>query len=111
VVRDIGYPLKVKADRAGLEQVLLNLILNAVQSMSGGGVLTVRTGKNLLEISDTGCGINDSDLARVFEPFYTTKEGGAGLGLSVTKKILEDIGAQIEVSSCLGCGSVFSVRF
>lgn len=111
VVRDIGYPLNVKADRAGLEQVLLNLILNAVQSMSGGGVLTVRTGKNLLQIADTGCGINDSDLARVFEPFYTTKEGGAGLGLSVTKKILEDIGAQIEVSSRPGHGSVFSVRF
>lgn len=111
LVRDIGYPLKVKADRAGLEQALLNLILNAVQAMSGGGVLTVRTGKNLLEISDTGCGIKDSDLARVFEPFYTTKEGGAGLGLSVTKKILEDIGAQIEVSSRLGGGSVFTVRF
>lgn len=111
VTRDIGYPLKVKADKAGLEQVLLNLILNAVQAMPEGGVLGVRTGEGFFEISDTGCGIEEKDLAHIFDPFYTTKDGGAGLGLSVTRRILEDGGARIKVSSIQGKGSVFTVLF
>ncbi|MFA5104990.1 MAG: ATP-binding protein [Candidatus Margulisiibacteriota bacterium] len=111
VIRDIEYPLKVKADREGLEQVFFNLILNAVQAMPEGGVLGIRTGKGQFEISDTGCGIKEEYLARVFDPFYTTKEGGAGLGLSVTKRILEDNGARIAVSSIPGKGSVFTVIF
>lgn len=111
VERDMKYPLKVKADREGLEQVIFNLILNAVQAMPEGGILGVRTGKGLLEISDTGCGIKEEDLARVFDPFYTTKKSGAGLGLSVTKRILEENGARIKVSSKPGDGAVFTAFF
>lgn len=104
-------PLGIMADRECLEQVMFNLVLNAVQAMPGGGTLKVRTCGNILEIADTGDGIEKDMLARVFEPFYTTKEGGAGLGLFVTRKMLSDMGATIEVSSAPGRGTVFSVHF
>ncbi len=111
LIKEIDHPLIIKADKDGLEQVIFNLVLNAVQSMPDGGLLVVRIFDNRLEISDTGCGIKKEDLERIFDPFYTTKESGAGLGLSVTRKILADNGATISVSSVPGKGSVFSVIF
>jgi PAS domain S-box-containing protein len=100
-------------DRHMIEQVLMNLILNAVQAMKGGGVLTIRTtvaeGVCRVEVGDTGSGIPPAVLPRIFDPFFTTKsEGeGTGLGLSVSLGIAERHGGKILVESEVGKGTTF----
>lgn len=102
-------------DRHMIEQVLMNLILNAVQAMKGGGVLTIKTtvaeGVCRVEVSDTGSGIPPSVLPRIFDPFFTTKsEGeGTGLGLSVSLGIAERHGGKILVESEVGKGTTFTL--
>jgi signal transduction histidine kinase len=98
-----------------IEQVLMNLILNAVQAMKNGGVLTIRTsvaeGICRVEVSDTGSGISASVLPRIFDPFFTTKgEGeGTGLGLSVNLGIVERHGGKLLVESEVGKGTTFTL--
>jgi signal transduction histidine kinase len=93
----------------------MNLILNAVQAMKRGGLLTIRTsvaeGVCRVEVSDTGSGIPASVLPRVFDPFFTTKgEGeGTGLGLSVNLGIMERHGGKILVDSEVGKGTTFTL--
>jgi PAS domain S-box-containing protein len=105
----------VMVDRHMIEQVLMNLILNAVQAMKNGGVLTIRTsvaeGVCRVEVSDTGSGIPASVLPRIFDPFFTTKgEGeGTGLGLSVNLGIVERHGGKILVESEVGKGTTFTL--
>ncbi|TKB61751.1 MAG: PAS domain S-box protein [Nitrospira sp.] len=105
----------VMVDRHMIEQVLMNLILNAVQAMKSGGVLTIRTsvaeGICRVEVNDTGSGIPASVLPRVFDPFFTTKgEGeGTGLGLSVNLGIVERHGGKILVESEVGKGTTFTL--
>jgi PAS domain S-box-containing protein len=105
----------VMVDRHMIEQVLMNLILNAVQAMKNGGVLTIRTsvaeGICRVEVTDTGSGIPASVLPRVFDPFFTTKgEGeGTGLGLSVNLGIVERHGGKILVESEVGKGTTFTL--
>ena len=105
----------VMVDRHMIEQVLMNLILNAVQAMKNGGVLTIRTsvaeGICRVEVNDTGSGIPASVLPRVFDPFFTTKgEGeGTGLGLSVNLGIVERHGGKILVESEVGKGTTFTL--
>lgn len=100
-------------DENQMLQVLTNLIKNAADSMPKGGALTLRTrrdGENaLLEVADTGSGIAPEVMDRMFSPFYTTKRSGAGLGLAVCRKIVEDHGGRIEVKSEVGRGSTFSI--
>jgi signal transduction histidine kinase len=102
-------------DRHMIEQVLMNLILNAVQAMKGGGVLTIRTtvaeGVCRVEVGDTGSGIPPAVLSRIFDPFFTTKsEGeGTGLGLSVSLGIAERHGGKILVESEVGKGTTFTL--
>ncbi|HEX2055482.1 MAG TPA: PAS domain S-box protein [Nitrospiraceae bacterium] len=102
-------------DRHMMEQVLMNLILNAIQAMKAGGVLTIRTslkdGWCVVDVTDTGCGISASVLPRIFDPFFTTKgEGeGTGLGLSVSLGIVERHGGKISVDSEVGRGTTFTV--
>ncbi len=102
-------------DRHMIEQVLMNLILNAVQAMKDGGVLSIRTlveeGVCLVRIRDTGSGIPSSVLPKIFDPFFTTKnEGeGTGLGLSVSLGIVERHGGKILVESEVGKGTVFTL--
>jgi PAS domain S-box-containing protein len=109
-----GLPT-VMVDRHMIEQVLMNLILNAVQAMKKGGVLTIRTsvaeGICRVEVQDTGSGIPASVLPRVFDPFFTTKgEGeGTGLGLSVNLGIVERHGGKILVESEVGIGTTFTL--
>jgi PAS domain S-box-containing protein len=109
-----GLP-NVMIDRHMIEQVLMNLILNAVQAMKNGGVLTIRTsvaeGTCRVEVTDTGSGIPASVLPRVFDPFFTTKgEGeGTGLGLSVNLGIMERHGGKILVESEVGKGTTFTL--
>ncbi|MFO0733632.1 MAG: PAS domain S-box protein [Nitrospiraceae bacterium] len=102
-------------DRHMMEQVLMNLVLNAIQAMRTGGLLKIRTfvdGTNcMVEIKDTGCGIPASVLPKIFDPFFTTKsEGeGTGLGLSVSLGIVERHGGKIFVDSEVGRGTTFTL--
>jgi len=109
-----GLP-NVTLDRHMIEQVLMNLVLNAVQAMKDGGGLTIRTsvveGVCLIEVCDTGSGIPPVVLPRIFDPFFTTKsEGeGTGLGLSVSLGIVERHGGKILVHSEVGKGTTFTL--
>jgi PAS domain S-box-containing protein len=108
---------KVRARADQLRQVFLNLLLNAQQAMEQGGRITVRTsvyGQALqptvsVQISDTGRGISESDLARIFEPFFSTRAKGTGLGLWVTQDIVRHHGGRIEATSEEGKGTTFNV--
>ncbi len=108
-----GVP--VAADRHLLEQVLLNLALNALHFMPGGGWLAMqgRDGGAAgieIEVRDTGAGISEEDLRRVFEAGFTTRPGSTGLGLAVCRRILEQHGGSIEAESKAGHGATFRVR-
>ncbi|HEX8558412.1 MAG TPA: ATP-binding protein [Pyrinomonadaceae bacterium] len=108
---------RVRARADQLRQVFLNLLLNAQQAMEGGGRITVRTSRYTralqptvsVEISDTGRGINEADLARIFEPFFSTRAKGTGLGLWVTQDIVRHHGGRIEATSEEGRGTTFNV--
>lgn len=108
---------KVTGDENKLEQVFINLIINAAQSMEGAGTLTLRTefapatNRVRIECSDTGCGIDDQNLVRVFEPFFTTKKQGkgTGLGLSICHGIVQKHGGTIAIESSKGQGSTFTI--
>jgi signal transduction histidine kinase len=106
----------VKGDPGQLQQVFLNLIINAVQSMPDGGTVTITTGSDensliSVSIKDTGQGIEPENMEKLFTPFFTTKESGkgVGLGLAVLQGILERHGGSIEVTSSVGVGSTFTV--
>jgi two-component system NtrC family sensor kinase len=106
-------PVEAVADE--LKQVFLNLVLNAQQAMPDGGKLTVRTslggggGEVRVEFADTGVGIPPADIARIFEPFFTGRADGTGLGLTISYGIVERQGGRIEVDSQVGAGSTFTV--
>jgi len=125
--RDLGF---IKIDRGQLEQVIINLVVNACDAMADGGIVTIRTCNAVrsmptdcrnevmpsgdyvqIEVTDTGVGISNENLDRIFEPFYTTKEGGsgAGLGLSRVLEILKQSGGFLFVESVPGEGSTFTV--
>lgn len=100
-------------DPAQLKQVLINLIKNAMQAMSRGGVLRLRTGaageEVWVSVSDTGGGIPDAQLKLIFEPFYTTKKQGSGLGLMIVQRIVRAHGGHIELESRVGHGTTFKI--
>jgi PAS domain S-box-containing protein len=106
----------IEIDDKQIEQVLRNIILNALQAMPGGGSLEIATcahrghaGGVELTVADTGSGIPPEKLDRIFTPFYTTKTKGTGLGLSVVRRIVENHGGRIDVASEEGKGSTFSI--
>jgi signal transduction histidine kinase len=100
-----------------LQQVFLNLFLNAKDAMPSGGMLEVRSAANNgsveIEVADTGMGIQRENLARVFDPFFTTKATGrgTGLGLSVSYGIIKEHAGKIEVRSTPGKGTSFRLEF
>jgi two-component system, sporulation sensor kinase E len=100
-------------DATQLQQVLVNLIKNAMQAMSRGGALTLLTGENSdgvwVSVADTGGGIPQEQLARIFEPFYTTKKKGTGLGLMIVQRIVRAHGGKIEIESRVGQGTTFRI--
>lgn len=106
----------MKADPGQLEQVLLNLAVNARDAMANGGILEISTFRPDLEtvalqVRDTGCGMDQATLSRLFTPFFTTKEPGkgTGLGLSVIHRVVEQSGGRIEVRSRPGEGTTFRI--
>ncbi|MEO6876614.1 MAG: ATP-binding protein [Opitutaceae bacterium] len=104
----------VMADRNQLKQVFFNLIKNAVESMTPGGKLKIRThaddGSVFLLFGDSGAGIKQEDLGRLFEPYHTTKPGGHGLGLMIVQRIMREHGGQIGIESKEGVGTVVTLQ-
>jgi PAS domain S-box-containing protein len=125
-VIDIPSPLHtIKADESQINQAVHNIIINAVHAMPGGGILTVH-GENAildadshcglsagtylkLSFRDEGCGIPEGDLKKIFDPYFTTKAGGTGLGLASSYSIIKKHGGHISVSSTVGSGTVFTI--
>jgi signal transduction histidine kinase len=115
VERELAAELPaVRGDEARLRGAFLNLLRNAREAMPGGGRLTVRTrpleGGAEARIVDTGGGIPPGDLTRIFEPFYSTKERGTGLGLAFTQQVIEEHGGVIQCESAVGRGTAFTLR-
>jgi PAS domain S-box-containing protein len=119
VALDPGLP-RTMIDEAQISQVFINIILNALDAMPDGGSLTVSTRKErddqgremiLIEFADTGAGIPEGDLQKIFDPFYTTKEAGkgTGLGLSLSYNILKQFKGEIKVESKVNRGTIFTV--
>lgn len=100
---------KALIDSGQLKQVLVNLVRNAMQAMTGDGILTIRTGDDdggvSVVVEDTGEGIPEEELSRIFEPYYTTKERGTGLGLMIVHRIIDQHSGRIHVESKKGEGT------
>ncbi|HPP05951.1 MAG TPA: ATP-binding protein [Syntrophorhabdaceae bacterium] len=105
----------VKVDKIHIQQILVNLIMNAAQAMPQGGLIKIATGKEhdyvFISITDNGMGIKKEIMDKIFEPFFTTKQKGegTGLGLSLCKRLIEANNGKIEVESEEGKGSTFKV--
>lgn len=112
-------PPPIMVDGAQIQQVFINITLNAAEAMEGQGALTIRTKVSdnqdsvEVEFADTGCGIPDENMDRLFEPFYTTKEvgKGTGLGLAISYGIIKKNKGSIDVESEVGRGTTFTIRF
>jgi signal transduction histidine kinase len=107
----------LESDPSLLQQILLNLLNNSFAAMPGGGVLEIRAERQdpdllAVQVADSGCGIGEEDLPRVFEPFFTTRShtGGTGLGLSITRGLVLKLGGAISVQSQPGEGARFTVQ-
>jgi signal transduction histidine kinase len=96
-----------------LKQALLNLVKNAAAAMASGGTLTIATeeteGEIKISVTDTGTGISDENFPKIFEPYFTTKENGTGLGLTVVFKVIKEHKGEIAVKSRKGEGTVFTI--
>jgi CheY-like chemotaxis protein len=109
----------IRADPTQLEQVIVNLAVNARDAMPGGGSVTIETANIVIDddtvvelrLTDTGTGMTDAERQQLFEPFFTTKAGGTGLGLATVHGIVEQTGGTIEVTSEPGMGSSFRILF
>ena len=117
IVTDLSLMPEVECYAGEMNQVFMNLIVNAEQAMSGGGVLTITGGPEgeneaRIEFGDTGCGISEEAIGKIFEPFFTTKPvgKGTGLGLSISYGIITNrhLG-RIKVESKVGKGTVFTI--
>ncbi len=113
---------QIMGDGEQLKQVFMNIVLNAIQSMPEGGALKIITGLEQgaagrdtiafvsIEFADTGCGIPEENLEDLFNPFFTTKSGGSGLGLSISHRIIKEHNGHINVKSREGEGTTFTVK-
>jgi signal transduction histidine kinase len=108
-----AQPAYAMLDQTSLRGALMNLMLNAIEAMPDGGTLSIvlhQSEESLrLEIADTGRGIGEAEAKKIFEPFYTTKEQGLGLGMPYAKKIIDQHGGTISVSSQPGKGTTISI--
>ncbi|MFH1925681.1 MAG: ATP-binding protein [Chloroflexota bacterium] len=105
---------EIAVDAGQIQQVLINVITNAVQAMPKGGKLTISTREKRgfleLDVTDTGSGITNETKGKIFDPLFTTKAKGIGLGLAVSKSIIDRHGGQIEAKSTAGKGTTFTIR-
>ena len=116
----------IQGDKDALYRVFVNLVANALDAMPNGGRLTVRAGwavtgdpmpsarwrpanRVKVEVEDTGVGIEPSDTDRIFNPFYTTRDNGTGLGLALAHKVVQDHGGVISFKSARGRGTTFTI--
>jgi two-component system, NtrC family, sensor kinase len=116
---NIPEDIEVNLDPKRINQVLINLILNSVQAMTGGGVLTIKAWEGMeddakmlyFQVQDTGHGISKQDIDKIFDPFFTTKDVGigSGLGLSISHSIIEQHEGRIDVESIPGKKTKFTV--
>lgn len=107
--------LVVSLDERHIKQTLLNFMINALQAMSETGgeiILSARRdgGRAIVEVTDTGRGIEPEAVSQVFNAYYSKKKGGTGLGLAIAKRLVEEHGGTVSVTSELGKGSVFRVE-
>ena len=104
----------IEVDRDQIKQVVYNVIRNAFQAMKSGGILRIRTGADetheFLSFSDTGGGIDPENISRVFEPYFTTKSGGSGLGLLIVRRIVRAHGGEVIIESTQGKGLTLTIR-
>jgi two-component system, sporulation sensor kinase E len=104
----------VRGESDRIKQCLINLIENAIEAMDKGGTVTVKARLDreyvLIQVEDTGVGMSESQLEKVFSPFFTTKKKGYGLGLSMIKKIIEEYGGQVEIASKEGKGTAVTLK-
>ena len=118
----VGLDVRLSADRSFIEgdvfalgRVYRNLILNAIEATVPGGVITLSTEERderiRISVQDTGTGIPHDRLENIFEDFETTKRRGLGLGLAICRKIVDQLGGDISVTSTLGHGTTFSLEF
>jgi two-component system sensor histidine kinase PilS (NtrC family) len=118
IVKVFASKAEVFANKEQVRQIINNLVLNAIQSMEEGGVLSIKTKVAIqddkkeyveIKVSDTGCGIKENDLKKIFEPFFTNKEKGTGLGLTIVNHIVEGYNGKIKIESNINQGTVCSV--
>lgn len=106
-------PVYARVDQSSMRGALLNLMLNAIEAMPAGGTLSITVNRIddtlQLEITDTGPGIGEEEAKKIFEPFYTTKAQGLGLGMPYAKKVIDQHGGAISLSSRVGVGTTISV--
>jgi signal transduction histidine kinase len=113
---EVGDEVPVIAgDMNQMKQVFFNIIKNAREAMKEGGTLHIQTRSDddyfYVLIADTGEGIDKEDLAKVFQPYYSTKSSGSGLGLMIVNRILRDHGGQVGIDSKAGFGTVITLKF
>jgi signal transduction histidine kinase len=115
VIADAG-PLTVTSDEDGLQQVLFNVLLNAIEATPSGGKVAISVrridepGQVEIMVKDTGGGIGSRDQEELFQPFTTTKATGSGLGLAVSRQIVEQLGGRISLANCAEGGACCSIR-
>ena len=113
-------PITVRIDPAQIEDAVLNLIINAIEASGEEGTVKIGVYRReqrpsgdaeaVVEISDNGCGVSDENLTRIFNPFFTTRTGGTGLGLPAVRRIARAHGGTVEVNSTEGIGSTFTLH-
>ena len=115
-------PIVISIDSAQIEDAVLNLIINAIEAADGDGQVKIRVARSqsdrageledeaIVEVSDNGRGISEKDITRIFNPFFTTREAGTGLGLPAVRRIARAHGGGVEVKSSLGKGSTFTLH-
>ncbi|MGO9014871.1 MAG: PAS domain S-box protein [Dissulfurispiraceae bacterium] len=126
LTREVAPPFKIHADYDRIKEVLINLVTNANEATDHGNIIIrsyrqvmlsdpdllghqAQSFNTIIEIEDSGCGIKEENINRVFDPFFTTRPTGTGLGLSITKKIVEEHGGRIEAESNRGLGAKFKI--
>jgi two-component system sporulation sensor kinase B len=115
IEQEIIYPIVIKTDAALWDEIFLNLMLNGIQAMPKGGVLKIVFSKNkeqfLIEIRDAGVGMPEEMLSKIFQPLFTTRKTGTGMGLAIVERNLARMDVEIRVHSQPGGGTTFTLMF